>query len=181
MKLTKTILITGPAGSGKTHLYEYLKSQGIPAADTDEIAGLGRWVDEVGVEVEYPATADQAWLAAHRYVWNPEVLRAYIRLHAPIVLLGLSHDDAAKFRDFFDRIVYLKVPADVLESRLTHRNNIHGKTEEQRRSVLSYLADFDSKAERSGYLIVDASKSPEEIWQQLLNSIGDSAPKAYSI
>ena len=47
MQLTKTILITGPAGSGKTHLYEYLKSQGVPTADTDEIPGLGRWVDEV--------------------------------------------------------------------------------------------------------------------------------------
>ena len=90
MQLTKTLLITGPAGSGKTHLYEYLKSHGVPAADTDEILGLGRWVDEVGIEVQYPSNADKTWLTAHRYVWNPEVLRAYIRLHAPIALLGLS-------------------------------------------------------------------------------------------
>ena len=171
MQLTKTLLITGPAGSGKTHLYEYLKSHGVPAADTDEILGLGRWVDEVGIEVQYPSNADKTWLTAHRYVWNPEVLRAYIRLHAPIALLGLSHDDAAQFRDFFDRIVYLKVPADVLQERLAYRNNIHGKTEEQRKSVLSYLTDFDSKAERSGYLIVDASKPPAEIWQDILAGI----------
>lgn len=175
MQLTKTLLITGPAGSGKTHLYEYLKSQGVPAADTDEIPGLGRWVDEVGIKVEYPANADQAWLAVHRYVWNPEILRNYIRLRAPIVLLGLSHDDAAQFRDFFDRIVYLKVPTDVLELRLAHRNNIHGNTEEQRKSVLSYLTDFDSKAQRSGYLIVDASKPPAEIWQDIL--VGINAQK----
>ena len=171
MQLTKTLLITGPAGSGKTHLYEHLKSHGVPSADTDEIPGLGRWVDDVGVEVQYPVNADKAWLTAHRYVWSPEVLRTYIRSHAPIVLLGLSHDDAAQFRDLFDHIVYLKVPADVLQERLAYRNNTHGKTEEQRASVLSYLADFDSKAERSGYLIVDASKPPVGIWQDILVGI----------
>lgn len=69
--------------------------------------------------------------------------------------------------------VYLKVPADVLGLRLAHRNNAHGQTEEQRKSVLSYLADFDSKAERSGFLIVDASKQPAEIWEDILVGINE--------
>ena len=49
------MLITGRSGSGKSTVYRELRRRGLPAFDTDRVAGLARWVDAVSlktVEVE---------------------------------------------------------------------------------------------------------------------------------
>ncbi len=167
MSFNKTILITGPSGSGKSHLCSYLSGIGIPVADTDSIPNLAIWVDENGTSVPYPENATEQWLSVHRFIWKREVLAVYLHGKRPMVLVGLSHDDANDFKDLFDHIIYLKTPAHTLEQRLANRNNNHGRTEEQRKSVLNDVADFDAKAERNGYLIIDGEKSPEEIWRDI--------------
>lgn len=169
--LTKTILITGHAGSGKSFLQQYLRSIGIPAGDMDAIPGMVQWIDGMGNPVAFPANANESWFKNHRYTWNRKVIEAYLQSHRPCVLLGLSDDEAAEFRDMFDAIAYLKIPASVLEGRLSSRENIHGQTQEQRERVLATLADFDRKAERNSYIILDATQSPDRIWKELLEKI----------
>lgn len=51
------ILITGPGGSGKTTLAKYFISKGKKAIDAN-LAGIGIWLNQMGVEVEVPANLD---------------------------------------------------------------------------------------------------------------------------
>ncbi len=170
--LKNTILITGHAGSGKTFLKDYLRSIGVPAEDLDELPGIARWIDASGQAVAFPDTASEGWFNAHSYRWNRDALRAYIKQRGPCVFLGLSDDDAKEFRDIFDVIAYLSVPADILEQRLSSRENSYGKTKEQRERTLASLRDFDQKAERNGYVLLDATKRPDQIWEELQAKIG---------
>jgi shikimate kinase len=169
--LTKNILITGHAGSGKSFLQAYLKAIDVPAYDMDALPQIAQWVDKAGNAAAFPANADESWFKNHRYVWNREGIKTFLQTQGPCVLLGLSDDDAAEFKDVFDVIAYLKVPARVLEDRLASRENVHGKTHEQRERVLKALADFDAKAERNGYILLDATRSAKEIWKNLTNEI----------
>lgn len=169
--MNKPILITGPAGSGKSFLNDYLKSIDIRSVDMDRVEGLSKWVDKNGVLVQYPENASAEWLADHKYIWDRQVLAKHISKGLADVYLGLSSDDANDFRDLFSDIFYLKVPADTLTERLEIRENIHGKTEEQRQSIISELKSFNEKAKRSNYKVVDASKSPENIWESIKNPL----------
>lgn len=162
--MNKPILVTGPAGSGKSFLNEYLKSIDVRSVDMDRIRDLSKWVDNNGIESQYPENASAEWLANHKYVWDRKVLEEHINQGLAEVYLGLSADDASDFKDLFSDIFYLKVPADTLAERLMNRDNIHGKTEDQRQLITRDIKSFDNKAERNGYIIIDASKSPEEIW-----------------
>lgn len=169
--LTKNILITGHAGSGKSFLQTYLKTIGVPAYDMDTLPQIAQWVDKAGKTAVFSTDADESWFKNHRYAWNREEIKVFLQSHEPCVLLGLSDDDAVDFKDLFDVIAYLKVPAAILGRRLASRENFHGKTQEQRERVLTALSDFDAKAEQNEYVMLDATKSPEEIWKNLTDQI----------
>lgn len=71
----RLILITGPVGSGKTALTEYLTSQGYAAIDADTAPGIGYYVNQNGKPVPYPQGADESWWNNHSYVWELDRLK----------------------------------------------------------------------------------------------------------
>jgi adenylate kinase family enzyme len=169
--MQKPILITGPAGSGKSHLCQYLNSQGIVAVDMDTVQGLSAWMDSEGHTVEYPESADADWIAEHAYRWNRDVLEAAISQKDASVFLGLSDDDATEFADLFAAIVYLHVPSAIIDERLKERENHYGRTKEQRKAITRAVASFDEKAKRNGYYVIDADKDSKDIWKSIKNMV----------
>ena len=65
-------LITGSAGAGKSAVAAVLARRGLACIDDGEDPFLARFVDSSGAVVtEEPADPDLAWLARHRWEWDP--------------------------------------------------------------------------------------------------------------
>lgn len=166
----KPILITGAAGSGKSYLHQWLLGEGIKSVDMDTVPGLCYWSDLHGNKVAYPNNANHSWLAHHQYHWDKSVLKDYISSSESEVFFGLSNDNAADFSELFSKIVYLQVPTEIIEQRLRNRDNPHGSTVEQRESVISYIQNFNARAQQQGYKIIDANQAPSAIWNEIIRT-----------
>jgi hypothetical protein len=87
-------LVTGNPGSGKSTLARELAGRGLVAIDPDYDPELSYWEDDAGDRLpgtEGPATPDEQWLRAHRWVWNRSRLDAVLSQHeAPVFLCGIA-------------------------------------------------------------------------------------------
>jgi len=166
MNDAQTILITGPAGSGKTFLSKKLKKDGVNAIDADSIRGLGRWIDKNDNNVEFPQNATSQWIESHKYVWDKNFLRSWLKEQTTVYLFGLAAN-IFEVADLFDKAFYLNPTPELLRKRFEEgkRFNIMGQSEEQREVVIKGLSDFAQKARRHGLTIIDADQTPDEIYK----------------
>ena len=163
------ILITGPAGSGKSYLTNRWAEKGVNTVDGDAMSDVCRWFDKNGERTEFPddiSLADAAWFKAHTFIWHPESLKKFLTENRPIVVLGTC-DNFSEIIQYFDHVYYLKVPFTVAKERLLSPERqaftAFGQHEEQRAALEKMIADSDKKAEDLGMTILDATLSADEL------------------
>lgn len=165
------ILVTGPAGSGKSHLSKKWAEKGVKTIDGDTMADVCRWFDKDGNREEFPkdiGKADAAWFNSHVFIWDETCLQRFLSKNAPVVVLGVC-DNIADVMKYFDRIYYLKVPFSVAKERLLNPERqaftAFGRHEEQREALEKMIADADKRAIDSGMTIIDATLPADKILQ----------------
>jgi dephospho-CoA kinase len=138
------VLITGMSGTGKSTLVAELRRRGQVAFDADddgfsEDRGAGRWG------------------------WCRERIEDVLGRHDDgVVLFAGCSEEQAQIR--FDVRILLTVPEDVLVARLRSRTtNPYGRTEPERRQILSDLADVEPLLRRSADLVLDATAAPSDL------------------
>lgn len=161
------VLIFGPSGAGKTFLSKELKRLGLNSVDADLIGPLSSWFYG-NKKVEYKENADKEWLDNHSFLWDKDYLKQYLAENPNVYLLGASGNVFEMF-DLFDKVYYLNVPDEVQDERLQHqsRENPMGNTEYQRKNAIEWGHSLRDKAKLFGIEFIDATNSPEEIYQQL--------------
>lgn len=148
------VLITGMSGTGKSSALAMLEQRGYRVVDTDS--------DEWS---EWATLPD----GSRDWVWRKDALTALLTGHdgGPLFVAGCKSNQA-DFYPWFDHVVLLSAPVDVLLTRIAHRTtNAFGKSAEERAKILSDMAEFEPVLRGSATTEIDTAAPLEEVVGQL--------------
>lgn len=167
------ILIVGMAGTGKTFVSQILRDLGIPAFDGDDVEGLSGWFDKSGHKV-LPKDLTTNSLKGLEWNWNPQILKNLLEKHHQdgILLFGVS-SNWYKFLEFFDKVFFLDLEGAAIRKRLRHedRKNDYAKENAEIDNIISHLDGFRKFALEHRATPLDAGKSPQEIFEEIISKI----------
>jgi shikimate kinase len=148
------VLVTGMSGTGKSAALQALGQQGHRVVDTD--------TDEWSRWVRLPDGSPD-------WIWRADALAALLAGHRDghLFVAGCKTNQG-QFYPYFDHIVLLSAPADVLLSRVAARTtNPYGKRPDERAEILRYLAEVEPLLRASSTAEIDASAPLPRVVQQL--------------
>lgn len=133
------VLITGMSGTGKSALLDELSARGYPTADTD----YGDYYERVDGEP----------------LWRADRIEALLRTTSAdsgqVLFVQGTTRNQGEFYPWFQHIVLLSAPADVLIERLTTRTtNPYGKDPTELAETLRYLETVEPLLRASATLEV---------------------------
>lgn len=168
------VLVSGPSGAGKSTLARYFASRGKKAFDGDDVDGLPQWTD---MNRKPKEITKEEWttMKGVLFCWNEKRLKEFVESFDEVYLFG-SADNMYELLGYFDKLYYLRSDESLISDRLSHpaRDNDFGREEPQRSLVLKTLKDYEERARKAGFEMVDASLSPEEIFDRICGSSGRS-------
>ncbi len=154
----RRILLTGMSGTGKSSVVEAIGARGRRAIDLDQPG----W----SIHAE-----DGAWIWNEQRVW--ELLGA--DHDGPLFVSGCA-ENQRRFYSYFDRVVLLSAPTDLIVERLrTRTNNPYGKYPSELADVLRYVETVEPLIRRGCTHEIDTSVSLDEVVRQVLE-IADVEP-----
>jgi adenylate kinase family enzyme len=155
----RAFLITGNPGSGKSTLAGHLSHRGEMAIDADDLAS---WENSSGMPVQPPVCVDEAWLLAHRWVWNRTLIEAVIASceHPSGVMFvcGIAVNQH-RMLDLFERVFLLVIDAKVQDARLAQATSPL-RTEAVKQQIRNGRAAFQATMLAAGAVALDATASP---------------------
>jgi dephospho-CoA kinase len=159
----RRVFVTGMSGTGKSSALRALGHRGFHVVDTDEPS----W---------------SAWSEAENgYVWNEARIVELLAVspQVPQFVSG-AVSNQGRFYPYFDEVVLLSAPAEVLLERLARRStNDFGKTEVQRARILRDLSEAEPRMRRTCTVEIDATQPLAIIVDQLAQlSLSPSAHRA---
>jgi adenylate kinase family enzyme len=174
-------LVTGPTGAGKSSVARRLQQRGQHAVSLDSDPRLCAWTDADGRAVVRPAEPDRAWLAVHRWTWNPdrldEIIAEAARRRVDLLWLCGYAANALQMVDRFDLTFLLDIDRDTMLHRLRARpaGNDFGRTEETLSAASTYYREFIGAWRQHGAVRIDASKNVDRVVEDLLLAALDAA------
>ena len=112
------VLVTGMSGAGKSTLLKELRRRGVLTVDTD----YDGWVLPDGT-------------------WDEGRIAGLLAAHHDLVVSGTVSNQGL-FYDWFEHVVLLTAPLEVLLDRVRRRsNNPYGRTVQQRREIRQYVEE----------------------------------------
>ena len=155
----RRVLITGMSGTGKSAALAALRKRGFETVDTD-LGGWSEWSDAEG-----------------GYVWREDRIAELLDRERDVTLyVSGTVSNQGRFYPYFDAVVLLSAPPDVLLSRIESRTtNDYGKSADERALVLEHLAEVEPLLRATCTHELDASRPLEEVVAQLA-AIGESDP-----
>ncbi|HEX9595152.1 MAG TPA: hypothetical protein VF996_03435 [Candidatus Saccharimonadales bacterium] len=171
--------ISGPSGSGKSHVGRELVSRGFRVIETDFEPGLSAWVNkETGEKVEKTPKQPfpKEWVGAHVWLWDSIRLNELMEQSEPqpVFFVGGAHNQK-DFYHLFNKRFGLYIDTPTLIQRLQPREPerwADGSAE------LQGLIDWNERSkdyERStGAILVDSSQSVDIVADTILRHVNRS-------
>jgi broad-specificity NMP kinase len=161
------LYVTGIPGTGKSAVLRELRARGFEAQGVDE-DGFADWVHrETGQIEEFPrgdASAEiHTWYAKHAWVLSANRIAGLKResdgARRSVFLCGVAEGEPEVWH-YFDRVIALVAPADVLYRRLaTREGNNFGKSPLELAEIMKWYATSEASYRRAGAIVVDATQS----------------------
>jgi dephospho-CoA kinase len=151
--------VTGMSGTGKSTALAELGRRGFQVVDTDGPPWT-EWCAEDG-----------------GYVWREELIAELLSsANGPTLYMSGTVSNQGRFYSRFDAVVLLSAPADVLLRRIKSRTtNDYGKTIEERRLILSHLAEVEPLLRASCTHEIDATQPIGDVVAKLVEIGATSA------
>lgn len=142
------------SGTGKSTALQMVSERGHRVVDTD--------TDEWSHWISLPdGSADWVW----RETAITDLLASH--KHGHLFVAGCKTNQG-KFYPQFDHVALLSAPADILQARITTRNNNpYGKHPEERALILQHLTEVEPRLRASATIEIDASAPISQVVQQL--------------
>jgi adenylate kinase family enzyme len=168
--------ITGPSGSGKSTVGRLLQQRGYRVIETDFEPGLSSWVNNdtrEKVTETPPQPFPKQWVAAHGWIWDKAKMSELFEEIGtdPVFFVGGAHNEK-DYEDWFDKGFGLSVDGPTLVKRLQPREPerwADGSTELQ--NLMNWNERFKDYCRSMGVVLIDSSKSPEEVTDNILAHI----------
>ncbi|WP_433519973.1 AAA family ATPase [Nonomuraea sp. CA-143628] len=142
------------SGAGKSTALQILSSRGHRVVDTD----YGLWSHWVTLP---DGSSD--------WIWHEEAMSALLAGHEKggLFVAGCKSNQA-KFYPWFDHVVLLSAPAEVLLARVMARtSNPYGKQPEEREEILENIRVVEPLLRATSTMEIDASAPMEQVVRQL--------------
>lgn len=168
------LLVTGVSGAGKSAVARRLGEWGHRAVSLDGDSRLCSWTDRDGRRVTRPAEPDAAWLAAHRWTWDParldEIIAEAREGGAQTLWLCGQAANALDLADRFDACFLLDIDQQTMRHRLgaAQRGNDFGRVGDTLRTALSTHTAFLATWRRHGAVTIDATQPLDRVGEHLL-------------
>jgi adenylate kinase family enzyme len=168
------LLVTGASGAGKSTVARRLSEWGHRAVSLDGDGHLCSWIDRHGRPVARPAAPDSAWLAAHRWTWDPtrldEIIAEASAEGVETLWLCGQAANALDLAHRFDLCFLLEVDQRTMRERMTgpQRGNDFGRVGDTLQAVLASHTEFVAPWRRHGAVTIDATQDVDEVCEELL-------------
>jgi shikimate kinase len=148
------VLVTGMSGTGKSSALRVLGSRGHDVVDTDT-EEWSRWTnDELG---------------RPDWIWREDAMTSLLSAprDASLFVAGCKTNQG-DFYTYFDHVVLLHAPLDVLLERLAHRDdNPYGKSDDDRNEIRHYVETVVPRLRAGATNEIDASLPLSHVVTQL--------------
>jgi dephospho-CoA kinase len=161
----KRVLLTGMSGVGKSTLIRRLASLGYRAVDIDDPA----WSEYRNVPGPQGGPAEPEW------VWREARVRDLLTKEAgDLLFVSGCASNQGQFYEFFDHVVLLSAPVEVMLERLaTRTTNSFGKSPDERAKILDDLANVEPLLRRRATAEIDTSAPLDDVVATVLRLVGE--------
>src|SRR3990167_4874084 len=166
-------LVTGLGGSGKSTVCESLRSRGVNVFDSNNVPGLASWRDaytDKPIKVDPSSYVDWSKVA---WNWDESALKKLLADNENLILCG-SASHQMRFHRLFDRIFVLTLDRKTHRRHLEGRLSPYGKDSETMAELLDEQQEFAKNLISLGAIAIDASGTPEQAAEQILEHINES-------
>jgi gluconate kinase len=166
----RAVQIAGCSGAGKTAVAAALARRGLVAIEADGDPLLARFVDAADHVVQEPDEPDFAWLAQHRWAWNPARLDELIHTAAPAMLYVCGGaDNQLEVADRFTQVFLLEIDEPTMLARIAARDdNGWGQIGDTREFLRRKLPELQADLRASGAIPIDARQPLDQVVEAIL-------------
>ncbi len=148
------VLITGMSGTGKSSVLELLGEKGHRVVDTDTDQ-WSEWIDEPD--------------GSRDWIWREQDITSLLANHQQghLFVAGCKTNQG-KFYRFFDHIVLLSAPPEVLLARIaTRTGNPYGKDPDERALIVQHLAEVEPLLRATATVEIDTAIPLSQVVRRL--------------
>lgn len=173
--------ITGGSGTGKSTALLELKRRGYEAYDVDEAGPVtAKWHNTQTGYVHPKSSVKKEdrtpeFLKNHSWrVERDDVEELAKSAKNKNIFLGGTIENKEEVKNLFESIFALVVDHDTLKHRLLNRtNNDWGKNAHELKMALDWNKDATAAHTKKGHIIIDATQTPKDVVNQILQHIED--------
>ncbi|WP_261129854.1 AAA family ATPase [Bacillus sp. Marseille-Q3570] len=149
------IFITGLSGTGKSTILAQLSNRGYHTIDTD--------YNQLSIEVFNHERLETEW------IWDEDKMKKVVNEHNEgILFVSGTVSNQGKFYPYFNEIIFLSAPLDILLERIRKRTtNEYGKSDSERKEIIDDYEQFGDIIEASSTRTIDTTKDISSIVDEI--------------
>lgn len=173
--MSKSFLISGIAGTGKSSVCKELNILGQKAYDIEDIDGMFKMYRKGTRDIFYDYdNTDPEKIKNAEWICDKNLLKELLnkQTSGSTFYCGVA-SNMEEIIPFFDRFILLKTDPVLLYQRLAARKGTDdmGNTEEGRKAVLGWKEWWENEMIEKGALVVNADGNPKDVAQKVINLV----------